>query len=215
MAEVCKALKFLILWPNVTDSGLKVKGPKMKSEHDTEWYLMKGDQRFGPFAYADVIRMLQEKIVFGFDYAWHDGLSGWKRVADIVEFQETSIRGLLKDKKAAKEVFLTRKFPRHAHSGKVVIHDQREWWSGQVLEISAGGAAVCIDNSLAVPGQQIHLHFKPHERFPAFNAIGEIVNKKYVEDVKEKSTPLQYGVRFLSMSGAGKERLLDLLKDAA
>lgn len=189
--------------------------PEKPSEHDiSEWFVMKGEQRFGPFGYSDMIRMLQEKIIFGFDFAWHGGLSGWKRVSDIADFQESAIRGLLKDRKLAREVFVARKYPRHAHKGKVIIHDQKQWWSGQVSEISAGGVGIHMDNSLAVPGQQIYLHFKPHERFPSFNATGEIVNKKYIEDVK-RAIPLNYGIRFLSVSGAGKDRLLELLKDSA
>lgn len=187
----------------------------MSSEHDiSEWYVMKGDQRFGPFEYADMIRMLQEKIIFGFDYAWHSGLSGWRRVNDIADFQESAIRSLLKDKKLAKDIFLARKFPRHAHKGKVVAHDQHDWWSGQVFEISQGGVGIQMENTLVVPGQQIFMHFKPFERFPAFNATGEIVNKKYVENLKGAS-PLTYGVKFVSVSGAGKDRLMELLKDSA
>lgn len=188
----------------------------MISEHEiSEWFVMKGDQRFGPFAYGDVVRMLQEKIIFGFDYAWHGGLSGWKRVSDIADFQESSIRMLLKDKKVAKEIFVARKFVRHPHKGKFVAHDQNSWWNGQACEISSGGVGVNMDNAMLVPGHQVYLHFKPHERFPAFNAIGEVVNKKYIENVNEKSTPLTYGIRFLSVSGGGKDRLLELLKDTA
>ena len=197
----------------------KVKGlqdEEQPSEHDiSEWYVMKGDQRFGPFEYADMIRMLQDKIIYGFDYAWHSGLSGWRRVCDIVEFQESAIRTVLGEKKMAKNVFATRKFPRHPHKGRVVAHDQRDWWSGEVFEISQGGIGLHMENSLCVPSQQIFMHFKPFERFPAFNAVGEIVNKKYVEDLKGMAAPLSYGVKFISVSGAGKDRLMELLKDSA
>jgi hypothetical protein len=158
--------------------------------------------------------MLQEKVVYGFDFAWHNGLSGWKRLSDIAEFQEAAIRTLSKDKKA-RDIFAERKHVRHEHTGTVIVHDQHQWWNAEALEISSGGVSVRIENSMMAPGQQIHMHFKPHGQFPAFNAVGEIVNKKYIENIKDRYAPIQYGVRFLSLSGTGKEKLMDLLKDAS
>jgi PilZ domain/GYF domain 2 len=185
------------------------------SEHDiTEWYVLKGEIRFGPFDYAEVVRMLQDKIVFNFDYGWHAGLSGWKRLVDIAEFQESAIRQF-SENRASKTVFAERKHPRHAHKGTLIIHDQQNWWHGQAFEISSGGVGVVMNNAMMVPGQKVHLHFKPHGHYPAFNAIGEIVSKKYMDNVKEREAPIQYGVRFLSVSGGDKDKLLNMLKESA
>jgi hypothetical protein len=186
-----------------------------KSEHDiTEWFVLKGENRFGPFDYAEVVRMLQEKAVFNFDYAWHSGLSGWKRLADIAEFQEHAIRQFLNEKQA-KGVFTERKHPRLEHSGQLIVHDQTSWWRGEAFEISSGGVGLTMHNSMMVPGQKVHLHFKPHGKFPAFNAVGEIVSKKYIENVNKREAPIEYGIRFLTVSGAEKDRLLTILKESA
>jgi hypothetical protein len=40
------------------------------------------------------------------------------------------------------------------------------------------------------------VHFKRHEGYPAFNAVCEVVSKKFVDD----GSPVQYGLRFLSLS---------------
>ena len=40
------------------------------TEKKEEWFVLKGKDRFGPFSYREIIRMLQEKQVFEFDYVW-------------------------------------------------------------------------------------------------------------------------------------------------
>ena len=185
------------------------------NEHDiTEWYVLKGENRFGPFQYADVVRMLQEKTVFNFDYGWHSGLSGWKRLADIAEFQEAAIRQYLEESKT-KDVFSERKHPRLHHKGTLIIHDQTNWWRGEAFEISTGGVGVVMNNAMMVPGQKVFMHFKPHDKFPAFNAVGEVVSKKYIENLNKREAPIEYGVRFLSVSGTEKDKLLNILKESA
>lgn len=186
------------------------------SEHViSEWYVLKGEHRFGPFEYVDLVRMLQEKVIYGFDYAWHGGLNDWQRISEITDFQETAIRTLLTDRKVTRGIFIERKHPRLKHSGRLIVHDQNRWWRGQALEISAGGVGLIMENSMVVPGQQLYIHFKPFDKFPAFNANGEIVNKRYSQDVKATSAPIEYGIRFLSVSGTGKDKLLELLGNVA
>ena len=187
----------------------------MNFETNTEWFVLKGEERFGPFAYPDLVRMMQQKVVFGFDFAWHDGLSGWKRMSDIVEFQETSVRTFISDKKNVKGVITERKHERFIHTGRVIVHDQSTFWNAQAASISAGGVKITIANSMLVPGQPLHLHFKSHGKFPAFNASGEVASKKYLETIKDPNAPIEYGVRFLNVSGAGKDKLLEMLKDHA
>jgi hypothetical protein len=189
------------------------KKPALVQE-TAEWFILKGEYRFGPFSYPDMVRMLQQKIVFGFDFAWHAGLTGWTRMAEITDFHEDAIRTLNLEA-SMNAVFTERKHPRKSHKGKVIVHNQVTWWNGEAFEISAGGVGVTMENAMIVPGTQIYLHFKPYENFPAFNATGEVVSKKYLENVKDKSTPLQYGIRFLTVSGSGKDKLIELLKDSA
>lgn len=197
---------------------LSVPAETKVSPHDiTEWYVLKGEHRFGPFSYADLIRMLQQKTVFGFDFAWNSGLSGWKRIAEMAEFQESMIRHLMANKpdKEWKNIFAERKHSRVRYAGDLIVHDNRSVWNGKGKELSIGGVGLTMENAMAVPGQRVILHFKPAEDVPAFNATGEVVSKKYVEGVREKTTPIEYGVRFISMSGEAKEKLMEVLKRKA
>ena len=56
-----------------------------------EWYILKGENKFGPFAFTDVIKMLQQKLIFEFDYVWKKGMKAWVRIADMTAFQFENI----------------------------------------------------------------------------------------------------------------------------
>ena len=174
----------------------------------TEWYVLKGENKFGPFQYTELIKMLQEKTVFEFDFAWKKGMEAWVRIAEINEFCPEHVKKLQESlMPEIKNVFFRRKHPRVPFSGSILIHDNNNVWKGQAVELSEGGAGLIMENSLVVPGQKLYMHFKPIDNLPAFNAICEVVSKKYVEGVKEKSAPICYGVKFTNLSGNTHEYL--------
>ncbi len=162
----------------------------------SEWFILKGENKFGPFAYEDVVKMLQQKVVFPFDFIWHTSMENWKRVAELSEFTEENIRKLFTDSGKKQDVFVNRKFKRQKFNGRVIIHDNLTLWKGTGFEISKGGVGVEMKNALVVPGQQVFVHFTGEGEFPAFNAVCEVVSKKFVND----ASPVQYGLRFLSLS---------------
>ena len=167
----------------------------------SEWFVLKGEHRFGPFSYVDVVKMLQQKVVFPFDFIWHAGLQDWKRVATIEEFSPAYIRQLFDKTGKNSDAFAQRKFKRSKFNGRVILHDNLTLWRGEGFEISRGGVGVLMKNGLIVPGQQLHVHFTAFEDFPAFNAVCEVVSKKFVND----DSPIEYGLRFLSMSTDAQE----------
>lgn len=172
------------------------KSGKSDAHAIDEWFVLKGENRFGPFAYGDVIKMMQQKVVFPFDYVWHAGLANWTRVAQIEEFNSESIRALFNKPGKNKGVFSERQHKRQPYEGKVFVHDNLTLWKGTAFEISRGGVGISMNNSVVVPGQNVTVHFKQHGDWPAFNAVCEVVSKKFVND----DSPVQYGLRFLSMT---------------
>ena len=171
--------------------------PSASTAHSiSEWFVLKGENRFGPFSYTDVVRMLQQKVVFPFDLIWHAGLENWRRVVELEDFHPDTIRSLFQNSNKKQEVFVERKFKRKPFNGRVVVHDNLSLWKGESFEISKGGVGINMSNSLVVPGQHVFVHFRQHEGWPAFNAVCEVVSKKFVSD----ASPVQYGLRFLSMS---------------
>lgn len=179
----------------------------------SEWYILKGENKFGPFQYIDVIKMLQEKVVFEFDYIWQKGMDSWVRVAEIKDFCPEHIKKLQDSlMPEIKNVFFRRKHLRVPFNSNIIIHDNNNVWKGKAVELSEGGAGLIMENSLIIPGQKIYMHFKPSGEMPAFNAIGEVVSKKFVNGVKEKKSPICYGVKFTNLSENTQEFLRKFTK---
>ncbi|MEK7358695.1 MAG: PilZ domain-containing protein, partial [Bdellovibrionota bacterium] len=80
-------------------------------------------------------------------------------------------------------------------------------WLGRSVEGSAGGSGVVIENATLVPGQTVLLHFAAREDLPAFNALCEIVGKKFVGDIRDAKTPVQYSLRFVKLDSQAEPRV--------
>lgn len=223
--------------------GTKPKAPPKKAQHHTEeedvvafgektviaerkitpqtsaaeeWYVLKWDNRYGPFTYLDLVKMLQEKSVFEFDYVWRPGIESWKRVAEVSEFNPDSIKGL-KDSNMPElsEVFFRRRHIRSQYNGSIIIHDSKTVWKGESMEISEGGAGLVMHNALVLPGHKLYVHFKPGDGVPPFNAVCEVISKQYVKGLKNKEAPIGYGVKFLEIEGEAQKAIRNYTKQAA
>ena len=173
----------------------------------TEWYVQKGQHRYGPFAHSGVIRALQEKTVYEFDLCWKAGMSEWVRIAQCADFSPEKIRELSSQPKTAQGIFTQRQHVRIPFESEVLVHDNRSVWLGRAFEGSAGGSGLVIENATLVPGQTVLLHFAEREDLPAFNALCEIVSKKYVEDVRDAKSPVSYSVRFVKLDAQAESRV--------
>ena len=187
------------------------EGPLMK-----EWFILKEENKFGPFTYIDVVKMLQQGVVFEFDFAWHEGMDGWKRLAEIQDFDKDHMKKL-KDSSAQEisEVFFRRRYKRVKYGGTILIHDNKKVWRGRGAEISEGGAGVIMENSMVTPGQELYLHFKPGDGVPPFNAICEVVSKQYVSEVEGPNMEMRYGLKFKAVSTETQKLIKDYMKKAA
>lgn len=176
---------------------------KSKKLNDLEWYILKGENRYGPFSYLDVLKMLQEKAVFEFDFVWNSNMTNWARIAEVAEFKPEYIRQIkdnIKDSDA-QDVFFRRKHVRVPFMSDIIIHDNKQVWAGKSAAIGIGGAGIIVGTSLLMPGKVIYVHFKPNGEIPPFNAICEVVNKEHVkEGIYNQNANVQYGVKFTKIS---------------
>ncbi len=181
-----------------------------------EWYVLKGKNRYGPFPYLDLLRMLQEKSVFEFDYVWRSDMENWKRIAELNQFSADAIRTHLeKEETDMEQIFFRRRHERTDYECPLILHDNNRVWQGRIVQISEGGAGVIMNNAMMMPGQNVYLHFKPGPKSKPFNALCEIVSKRYIKGVKDKDTPLLYGIKFINIHKADKEVLKSLTTNAA
>ncbi len=179
---------------------------------EVEWFILKGDNRFGPFSHMEVVKLLQEKSIFEYDYAWNKEMKSWARIAELSMFHPDEIRRLRDtDLPEVNEAFFRRRHARVNYGASVLVHDNQRVWKGQSVEISAGGAGVVLEGAQFVPGQRVFLHFKPGDGVPPFNAVCEIVNKKFKVE-NDPDAPVQYGLRFIQISRSVQKELDEFTK---
>ncbi|MDZ4083804.1 MAG: GYF domain-containing protein [Bdellovibrionales bacterium] len=185
-----------------------------------EWYISRGQQKFGPFSYLGVIKALQDKSVFEFDYIWTAGMDTWIRIAEHEKFATETIRTLLQTlmQNTVKspelvEVFAQRKHPRLLLENDVLVHDNSSVSAGRMVEASVGGSGLIVKNSTLVPGQTVNVHFASIQGLPAFNAVGEVVSKKFVRSARDRRAPIHYGIRFVKMDSAAEMRVKNFFKE--
>ncbi len=163
---------------------------------DEEWFVLKGENKYGPFAFLDMVKMLQDKKLFEFDYIWTKKLAAWSRVADCADFQPEKIKALRDAGKAkAPEVFFRRRHARAMYRASILLHNNTEVWKGRSLEVSPGGAALIIPSVAIKVGDSLFLHFKAGDGVPPFNATCTIVSKKEL-----RGNEVRYGVKFTSIA---------------
>ncbi len=199
-SQLSQALK--TLKPVSSTSGSSVSALRAGQSKDggggeiTEWFVLKGESKFGPFSYPELIKMLQDKSIFEFDYVWHVGLKAWERIATIAEFSPDKVRNFRGSNEGPiNEVFFRRRHARAHHGASILVHDNRAVYKGRSIEVSAGGAGIVIENAMLQPGESLYLHFKPGDQTPPFNAACEIISKSFV-NASDKSAPVRYGVKF-------------------
>jgi hypothetical protein len=176
----------------------KVVGPDPE-----QWFVQKGVNRYGPFTHLGIIQALQEKTVYDFDFVSQKGSDSWVRIAEHEAFQPERIRELASQiggrEKAEGYIFTSRQHPRIPFTSDVLVHDEHSVWVGKTFEASVGGSGLVIENSTLTPGQVLRMHFSSCDDVPAFNALGEIVGKRYSSDVRGAKSPVKYSVRFLQI----------------
>lgn len=200
--------------PPVKDAAGPATPPPQSAASPTgekEWFLLKAENRYGPFSYVELVRMLQEKNLYEFDYVWNPSMTAWARVAEVEDFKAEKIRGLKESGVAeVQEVFFRRRHARAQYGASIIVHNNKKVWKGETLEISAGGAGLRIENPDLQPGQTLFLHFKPGDGVPPFNAICTIVSKQ-----SRKGPHSSYGVKFTSINRTVQAAIKDYAEKVA
>ncbi len=181
-----------------TDNIVHMKAVIDNPSVSENWFIQKETHRFGPLTSVGVVKALQEKTIHDFEFIWKEGMNEWVRIAEHPEFSVENIRELVAQPKL-KTVFIKREHPRITFMNEVMVHDDNSLWMGQAFQGGEGGSGLIIQNATLQPGQIVKLHFATHDGLNAFNVSGEIVSKKYVKELKNKKTPVPYGVKFVGL----------------
>ncbi len=167
------------------------------------WFVLKGDHRFGPFEYLELIRLTQEKNLNDWDYVWTKRLPKWMRISTLPEFHPETIIHLRESLSqelggAVNEVFFRRRFARAAFEGSILVHNNQKVFRGRSLEMSAGGLSLVLPDGEIKLADKLHLHVKPSSETPAFNSSCEVMTRRVLNSGDPKS-PVVYGLKFVAL----------------
>ena len=170
-----------------------------------EWHVLKGETKFGPYTYTDMIQMLQNKMLFGFDYTWSPHLETWTALSELPEFSMDRLSRLAEK---SSEMFFKRSTERVSLQLPVYCHDHAKFWKGTCENLSAGGALILMENPVLIPGDLITIHFRTtKEEDVAFNCTAEILTKRLTKQRIQHDTAIHYAVKFVQLLPAGEEQI--------
>jgi hypothetical protein len=162
-----------------------------------DWYVLKAQQKFGPYSYEDMVMMKQNRQLYDFDYVWKTGFNVWMPVAHVDELSSTRFLQWLKENPKNSNHLIRRENNRILYTTPLTIHNDISLWKGHSDSLSLNGALLTMNNPFVLPGQNIHIHFESARTTDiAFSLIGEVIGKKYSTQRLKYNSPLQYVVRF-------------------
>lgn len=183
----------------------------MKLDTNSEqWYILRGELKYGPYDYKSVIQMLQKSELFDYNYIWAPHLENWTLLGDIPDFSKDRFCRILESNDDLALAFNKRSSSRVEIEVPLYAHDNHRFFDGHTISVSQDGALVLLNDPLLNPGHKILLNFRSCDRNPqTFNVLCEVVRKNFTKHRLNVKSGLHYVVRFLQVQDSGKNQLLN------
>lgn len=165
-----------------------------------EWFVLKNEDKIGPFSYVEMIQLLQDGKLFPFDYVWSEGMDTWTPVADVDDFSPAKLAQMLGSEEL-RAAFAQRRFPRVLASIPVMVHNDDRFGTGLLQSISVGGALVNVDVPTLLPQETILVHCRGIEGvIEPFNFEFSISNKSWNRNRIQHKSKVSYAGSFAEIS---------------
>lgn len=183
-------------------------GVQQTVTNSAQWYILRGEMKYGPYEYRSLITMIQNGELFDYNYVWASHMENWTLVGDLPEFSKDRLCRLIETKDHLSGAFKERKFPRVDLETPVYAHNDHNFFDGHSLSVSENGALLLLNDPLLQLGQRILIHFRTSEVNPqSFNVLCEIVRKNFSKQRLNVKSGLHYAVRFLQVQDHGMAQL--------
>lgn len=187
----------------------------MKSEN-TNWYVLIGDQKYGPYDYKAIIQMLQANQLMDFNYVWAEHLYGWTPLYLLEEFSKDRFELLLQKESEYLSSFVKRKGERVEVKLPIIGHNTIRFFDGELVSISQNGALCLLNSPLIQVGDQIKLHVKVTQKQEVpFNAECSIIRKNYSKQRLNSKSGLYYAVKFNEVQEIGLHQIKNWISATA
>ncbi len=173
-------------------------------EPQTNWHVLMGDQKYGPYDYKTVIEMLQSNQLMDYNYVWAPHLEAWTQIHMLEEFSRDRFKILLQKDSDLLSAFAKRTNPRTDIEIPLIGHNNIRFFDGTLVSVSEAGGLCLLNTPLIQLSDKIKLHIKAKDQSsPAFNVEGEIIRKNFSKQRLNSKSGLYYTVRFLDIQSTG------------
>lgn len=187
----------------------------LKTEN-SQWYVLIGEIKYGPYDYKTVIKMIQSNQLMDFNYVWAEHLESWTPLYQLEEFSKDRFELLLQKESDYLSSFIKRKNDRIEVKIPVMGHNTIRFFDGEIVSISNSGALCLLNSPLVQVGDQIKLHVKAQgENELPFNIECEIIRKNYSKQRLNAKSGLYYAIKFHEVQEIGTKQIVKWIQTAA
>jgi len=178
------------------------------SHPENGWYVLLGDQKYGPYDYKTMIHMMQSNQLMDYNYVWASHLEGWTPIHQLEEFSKDRFQILLQREEGFNGTFIKRDKPRLDVDLELLGHNSIRFFDGKVTSISESGALCLLNTPLVQVGDLIKIHVKAKDQSGvAFNIEAEVVRKNFSKQRLNSKSGLFYAVRFIDIQSVGLSQI--------
>jgi hypothetical protein len=175
---------------------------------DTGWFVLIGDQKYGPYDYKVMIHMMQTNQLMDYNYVWNDHLDSWTQVSQLEEFSKDRFEILLQKESEYLNSFIQRKTSRLEVKIPLLGHNSTRFFDGVLVSVSENGGMCLINSPLVQVGDRLKLHIKPNgENDRAFNVEAEVIRKNFSKQRLNSKSGLYYAIRFNDIQSIGLSQI--------
>lgn len=171
---------------------------------ETGWYVLIGDQKYGPYDYKTMIHMMQTNQLMDYNYVWAEHLESWTQVSLLEEFSKDRFELLLQKESEYLSSFVQRRTNRSDVRIPLLGHNSTRFFDGELVSVSENGGMCLINSPLVQVGDRLKIHIKPNgENERAFNVEAEVVRKNFSKERLNSKSGLYYAIRFNDIQSIG------------
>ncbi len=176
------------------------------------WYVLLGDQKYGPYDYKTMIHMMQSNQLMDYNYVWAEHLESWTPIHQLEEFSKDRFQLLLEKESAYLHSFINRKNNRTDVKIPLLGHNTIRFFDGELLSVSEVGALCLLNTPLVQVGDMLKLHIKANDQAEvAFNIEAEVIRKNFSKQRINSKSGLHYAVRFNDIQSVGLAQIKRLV----
>lgn len=163
---------------------------------EQNWFVYQGNQQLGPFSTAQVVQMIDSKMIAQDAYLFKVGWKDWRPQEDCME--ELGLKSTAPQQSSAER---RNAAPRATILGRVIVHNNGQLIIGSGVNISATGIFVETNDQIFTVGEKLKLSVRIDGFVKAFNVVARVV--RYNSDPR---FPVGFGLSFEGLDrGIGDE----------